>query len=209
MKLSRSFSPLVPAVLAFAGVLGLARAAEPATPEAQWADAVRTFASVLDGSGAKEELDKLLSDHSWVSPFARNRTESVAILPERLAGLRVVSARGCLSPSVTAATDLIADVQADASIDESVRRKLVPGEGHDTRVADATMSRWFTTALETQPGDPIALIAMYNAGTAASKGRPAVAPSMTLLLIRGEFAGNDNAPRISRVLYGTLEAAVR
>jgi hypothetical protein len=190
-------SPLLPATLAFATVMSLARAADPVPPEQQWQLAIQTFAHVLNGTADRDELDKLLSDHSWVSPFARNRTESVAVLPERLTGQRVVSARACLQPSVTSATDLVADIQADATIDESIRRKLVPPEGHDLRGADATMSRWFTVALEAQPGESSA------PGVAS---RP---PSLTLLLIRGEFAATDNAPRMSRVLYGSLESAVR
>ena len=199
----------LPASIAFVSVLSLARAAEPPSPQESWDEAVRTFAGVLGGSEEHEALDQLLSDHSWVAPFARNRTESVAVLPERLAGLRVVSARGCLQPSVTAASDLIADIRDDTAIAESIRRKLVPPEGQDLRHADSTMSRWFTTALDAQPGDPVALIALYDAGQANGAERPATPPSMTLLLIRGEFAGAAGQPRIGRVLYGTLEAAVR
>jgi hypothetical protein len=202
-------SPLLSASIAFVAALSLARAADPITPEQQWQEAIQTFAAVLNGSTDADELDKLLSDHSWVSPFARNRTESVAVLPERLAGLRVVSARSCLQPSVTSATDLIADIQANPNIDESIRKKLVPPEGTDLRGADSTMSRWFTVALEAQPGDPVALIAMYDAGQSNAPGVPSTPPSMTLLLIRGEFAATTNAPRMSRVLYGSLEAAVR
>lgn len=203
------FSPLLPGSLAFIAAFSLARAADPVTPEQQWQAAIQTFAAVLDGTAEATELNKLLSDHSWISPFARNRTESVAVLPERLAGLHVVSARGCLQPSVTSATDLIADIQANLAIDESIRKKLVPPEGLDLRGADSTMSRWFTVALEAQPGDPVALIAMYDAGQSNAQGLPSTPPSMTLLLIRGEFAASTGAPRMSRVLYGSLEAAVR
>jgi hypothetical protein len=203
MKLS-----LLPAAFAFVAVLGIARAAEPPTEEAQWGQALKTFVSVLDGSTDKEALDKLLSDHSWVAPFARNRTESVAVLPALLEGMRVVSARGCLQPSVASATDLVADIQSDPAIAESIRKRLVPADGEDLRHADSTMARWFSTALDAQPGDPVALIAMYDAGRPSAPGEPATPPSLMLLLVRGEVP-LGGTPRISRVLYGTLDAAVR
>lgn len=203
MKLS-----LLPAAFAFVAVLGIARAAEPPTEEVQWAEAVKTFVGVLNGSVDKDALDKLLSDHSWVAPFARNRTESVAVLPALLDGMRLVSARPCFQPSVGSATDLVTDIQADPTIDASIRKRLVPTDGEDLRHADSTMARWFSTALDAQPGDPVALIALYDAGRSAGAGEPASPPSLMLLLVRGEIP-QGGPPRISRVLYGTLDAAVR
>lgn len=198
----------LPSTLAFVAVLSVSRAAEPSTEERAWSAAVQTLAGVIDGSVERDSLDALLSDHSWVAPFARNRTESVGVLPELLRGMRVVSARGCLQPAVTSATDLIADISADVSIAESIRKKLVPTDPQQLRQADATMSRWFTVALEAQPGEPVAMIALYDEGQSDHAGAPRRPPSLTLLLVRGEFP-RGGQPRISRVLYGTLEAAVR
>ena len=198
----------LPPSLAFVAILSVARAAEPVADEARWKASLDAFVHVLEGTAEKDALDKLLSDHSWVAPFARNRTESVAVLPAMLDGMRVVSARACLQPSVTSATDLVADVIADPSIADAVRRKLVPADGRDLRQADATMARWFTLALDAQPGDPVALVAMYRDAEEAADGNAGKPASLMLLLVRGEFTPSGT-PRISRVLYGTLEAAVR
>ena len=194
--------------VAFVAVLGVSRAANPSPEELRWNSAVKTFVDVLSGSAEKSSLDKLLSDHSWVAPFARNRTESVSILPDLVGGMRVVSAHGYLQPSVTSATDLAADVAADAAVADVIRKRLAVPEGSDLGQANATMARWFSTALDAQPGDPVALLAFYDEGQTASPGVAATTPSLTLLLVRGEFAA-DGAPRISRVLYGSLDAAVR
>lgn len=203
MKLS---APLA-AACAFVAALGVCRAQPPAD-ETRWDAAVKTFVSVLSGEADRDALVKILSDHSWVAPFARNRTESVAVLPNLLGDMRVVSAHACLQPSVTSASDLVADIQADPTIDASIRERLVPADGKDLRAADATMARWFGLALDAQPGDPVALIALYDEGHPASASAPATPPSLTLLLVRGEIEA-DGSAKISRVLYGTLDAAVK
>ena len=200
--------PWLAPAFAFVAVLSIARAAEPPAEEAKWMTAVSSFAEVLEGKADREALDKLLSDHSWVAPFARNRTEAVGVLPQLMDGMRVVSARGCLQPAVTSATDLVTDISANVAIAEGIRKKLVPTDPQALRQADATMARWFSVALDAQPGEPVALIAMYDEGKLSADGLSRTSPAMTLLLIRGEFLA-DGSPRISRVLYGTLEAAVR
>lgn len=196
--------------LALLSVLGLARAAdEPGnatTDDARWSAAIDTFAGTLNGTIDRSELDKLVAPHSWVAPFARNRSEAVTVLPERLAGLTLVGAHGYLQPSISAASDVIADVSANAAIAPSVKKRIVPAEGTDPRVANATMARWFATALDAQPGDPVAIVVLYDPGQAV--GDVPATPQLVLVLARGEFDATGK-PTITRVLYGTLDAAVK
>lgn len=195
------------APLVFAGVLGWARAQDTAPSEMQrWDEVVQTFAATLRGELDRKSLEPLLTPHSWVAPFARNRSESVAVLPERLAGLAFVGAHSYLHPSISAATDLIADVEANATIDADIRARIIPKDRTNTQPADAIMARWFATALEAQPNDPIALISFYDAGQKTADG--VTKPTLVLVIVRGSFTAQGTCV-IDRALYGSLEAAVR
>lgn len=182
---------------------------KPVTPpplseaEARWTMNVQAVAGVLNGTLETFELRKAVAGHAWMAPFERNRSESALLISGRLPTRNVVSVRAYLHPSVTSASDLVADLSANGTIAESIRKQLVPPPGRDLRHADATMARWFASALDAQEGDPVALLALYEDGQLTR-----TPPQLHLILIRGEV-GLDGEPKVTRVLYGSLDSAAR
>ncbi len=185
-------------------VLATARASEPSQQEKVWETQVMTLVEVIAKQTDHHLLTDIVSPSAFIAPFDMNRTESFMVLPDRLMTTNVVSARAYMHPSVTAASDIVADLTANAMIDPQIMQKLVPQKSEDIHRADATMARWFETSLEAKAGEPIAVIVLYDDG----KEEPVRAPALTFVLIRGEIT-SAGQPRITRGLYGSMQSAVK
>lgn len=190
--------------LSIAALLGQAHASQPTEQETRWSQTLIALVKVIADDGDPEQLNALAAPSAFVAPFEMNRTESITLLPKRLTTTNVVSARAYIHPSVTAATDLVGDLTSAGTIDAETIRKITPPAPEDLKKADATMAHWFTSALEARPGDPVAVLVLYDDG----KGEKPHAPTLTFALVRGDFDAAGNA-RISRIVYGTMESAVK
>lgn len=199
MKVARVMS-----VLAMAVVLGSARASEPLPQERQWEAVVTSLVQLIVEQGDPKHLTPIAAPTAFAAPFDMNRTESFLLLPDRLVTTNVVSARAYFHPSVSCASDIVADLTSNGTIDQETMRKLVPQNEGDLRRADATMARWFEAALEVKSGDPIAAIVLYDDG----KGEPVRKPQLYFILLRGDLS-SAGQPRISRALYGSMESALK
>lgn len=190
--------------LSMIAVLGTARASEPSSEESRWNEALVTVVKVVAGTSEPQELAAIATPSAFIAPFDLNRTESVTLLRDRLPTRNVVSARAYIHPSVSSASDIVADLTSTGTIDPETIRRLTPEDPALLRKADATMARWFATALEAKAGDPVAVMVLYDDG----KGEPQRKPGLTFLLVRGTF-DNAGQPHISLILYGTMDAAVK
>lgn len=190
--------------LTIAALLGQAHASQPTEQETRWSQTLIALVKVIADGGDPEQLTALAAPSAFVAPFEMNRTESITLLPQRLKTVNVVSARAYFHPSVTSASDIVADLTNAGTIDAATLRKITPGSTEDLRKADATMAHWFTSALEAKPGDPVAVLVLYDDG----KGEKPQPPSLTFALVRGDFDAAGKA-RINRIVYGTMDAAVK
>jgi hypothetical protein len=200
---------IVPCIIFVATIL-LTRdgRSEPAEGRlAAWQTTLAQVREVLEGTRSADTVKPLMSEAAWIQPFDMNRTESATRMAELIPRQRVVSARAYLHPSVTAATEMIQDL-SNAGLDETLTRQVVLTEPAAVRVADQTMARWFSLVLEAQPEDPVACIVLYDDGAAdLQAGRSAKQPTLTFVLIRGTF--ESGAPRVSRIVFGSMDAAAR
>lgn len=208
--------------VAFLGTLGVARAdapapAEPVDPprpatgndEARWQRVVQVMSRVLDGSLPRADLATAVGDHAWIAPFARNRAESARLLADRVGTtMRLVSARSFIYPSTSAAADLIGDVEKSGNVTAAIARRLKPEEADEDllRRAESAMSRWLAGALDATPGTPVGVIALYDDGRRGND--VTTPPALWFVLVRGDFDVKGE-PSVSRVLYGTMDAALR
>ncbi|MFT3786555.1 MAG: hypothetical protein QM770_10360 [Tepidisphaeraceae bacterium] len=190
--------------------LTIARAAEAPAIEGEpaWTKTVDQFARSLAGEHDRDDLMKLFAKGATLRPFDRERTSSLDEMLGKLPGCTLVSAHAYLHPSVSAASDLIADARAlGDSLPQSIRDQILLDDTSALRTADATVARWFTIALEADAGDPVALIALYNDGAAdVAAGRVATNPRLYLLLVHGKTM-QDGSMKIDHVLYGDLRQA--
>ncbi len=191
-------------MFALLAILGTARAIGPSDEEVRWNQTLLAFVKAISETGDPQELAAVSTASAFIAPFDMNRTESISLLPDRLITHNVVSARAYIHPSVSAASDIIADLTAAGTIDADTLTRITPDDQVETRKADATMARWFASALEVKTGDPVAVVVLYDDG----KGESARKPGLTFLLVRGDY-DNAGLPHISRVLYGSMESAVK
>lgn len=192
--------------MAMLTAIGTTRASAPSVEEMRWSESVQTLAGVLAEVAERDRLASIAVPQAWIAPFDMNRTEALTVLPDRLPTTVVVSARAYLHPAVSAASDIVNDLTADGTIDASLLRKLVPNDPATLRQADATMARWFASALDASEGDPVAVLVLYDNG----KSQPTfeTEPKLTFILVRGEFDAS-RIPRVSRALYGPMQSAVK
>jgi hypothetical protein len=177
--------------------------------DARWGRIVQVIARVLDGSLGRPDFATAVSEAAWIAPFARNRAEAARLLPDRIpTNLRLISARASLFPSESAATDLVADLERNTLVPPSLLRKFKPDGADDAtlRHANETMSRWLSHVLEAAPGTPVGVIALYDDGRRGIG--PAEKPTLVFILVRGDF-DVSGVPHVSRILYGTMDAALR
>ena len=184
--------------------------------DARWTAAVRTVARTLDGSLPASAMNAIAWPYASIVPFGLNRAESFRLLPERLSTtMTVVSVRAHSTPAVSAASDLVADIEAGKLVPPSILKRLVPQGEEGTpearaevlRRADQTMARWLASALEANaPGTPIGVIVLYDDGTHGPA--PGGAPTLWFALVRG-FGDANGAVGVSRILYGPMSAATR
>jgi hypothetical protein len=181
-----------------------------ANPEsnASWSAVVESFRQVLAGEIASSNIDELVTSSAWMQSFDRSATASATNIVRALPRQQVVSARAYqLSDSMDAVRNLSEDLLA-ASVDESTRQQLVPPDEESLRRAERAFYDWIAISLDTHAGDPIACIVLYDSGVAdIAAGRSARAPSVSLMIARGETV--DNSVRISRILFGSIDDAAR
>ena len=185
-------------------IFSTASGSEPVDEEVRWNRAIETFVNVIAGEGDAGDLSTVSAPGAWIAPFDLNRTESLSLLPERLATKTVVSARAYIHPSVSSASDIVADLVAAGTIDAETLRRFTPEDPADLRRADATMARWFASALDARGGDPVAIVVLYDDGNA----EPIHTPAIHFVLVRGESDPANN-PRVVRVLYGPASSALK
>lgn len=184
--------------------------------DVRWTAAVKTVARTLDGSTPPAAMNAIAWPYASIVPFGRNRAESFRLLPERMStSMTVVSARAHSTPVVSAASDLVADLEAGKIVPASILKRLVPQGEEATpdaraevlRRADQTMARWLGSVLEANaPGTPVGVIVLYDDGT---KGpTPTGVPTLWFALIRG-FGDASGTIGVSRILYGPMSAATR
>jgi hypothetical protein len=200
---------IVPCIVFVAAIL-LTRdgRSEPAEDRlAGWHAAVAQIRQVMDGTLAADAIKPFVTESAWIQPFDMNRTESATRIADLIPRQRVVSARGYLHPSVTAATEMIQDLSG-AGLDETLARQVIITDPASLRIADQTMARWFSLMLEAQPEDPVACIVLYDDGAAdLQAGRSAKQPTLTFVLVRGTY--ESGTPRVSRIVFGPMDAAAR
>lgn len=192
----------IPALLVLA-LLGSVGAAGPTQEETRWNQTLLAMVRVIAEDRDPQELASIASSSAFIAPFDMNRTESISLLTQRLPTRNVVSARAYIHPSVSSASDIVADLTA-AGVDAETMRRLTPEDPAELRKADATMARWFASALEVSAGDPVAVLVLYDDG----KGEVPHKPGLTFMLVSGGFDA-AGLPHLSRVLYGSMESAVK
>lgn len=180
--------------------------------EARWSRAIETVARAIDGTQPTTAMAAYAWPYASIVPFGRNRAESFRLLPERMAtATTVVSARAYAMPAVSAASDLIADLEASNAVPPAILKRLVPPaddaspEAREAalRKANQTMARWLAISLEASaPGTPVGVIVCYDDG---SRGNP---PTLWFALVRGHVDATG-AVGVSRILYGPMSAATR
>lgn len=199
MKVSRWLTTLA-VVACFAST----NAAEPTPQERQWDAAVARLVEVISKQADIHSMSDMIAANASIAPFEFNRTESFNLLPDRLPAGRLVSVHSYIHPSVSCASDIVADLSSSGTIDTEIMHKLAPNNEADLRKADATVARWFETALEVKSGDPVAIMVLYDDG----KAEPAHAPQLSFVLIRGEEPSTGQV-RFVRALYGPMQSALK
>jgi hypothetical protein len=119
-------------------------------------------------------------------------------------------------PAVSAASDLIADLEASEVIAPAILSRLVPPTIPDQppevrtaalRRADQTMARWLATALDAAaPGTAVGVVALYDDGTRVNAA--SAMPQLWFVLVRGHADASDTVG-IARILYGPMDAALK
>lgn len=203
------FSRLVLVLMALASILTVAQAQAPTSGdiESRWTRLTADLARGIEGDLDRTSFDGLFDDSSTMQAFDRDRVELAKLIASRMPGRTLVSARAYLHPSVSGASDLVEDALKFGELPDAIARDIIIDDPSQLRSADATVARWFTVALEADAGDPVAMLAFYDEGTAdVAAGRPATSPKLYLVLARGKVMP-DGSVRVAKLLYGDLRQA--
>lgn len=196
-------------LIAFASVLAPAQAQAPTSVdvESRWSRAVIDLAQGIAGELDRDAFDKLFADNATMQAFDRDRVELANMVGDRMTARALVSARSYLHPSVSAASDLVADALKFGALPDAIARDVILDDPAQLRAADATVARWFSVALEAESGDPVAMLAFLDDGAAdVAAGRSASTPKLYLVIVRGKVMP-DGSVRVARLLYGDLRQA--
>jgi hypothetical protein len=174
-----------------------------------WSQTADQFAAGFSGQHPPEFLQDMLDPSASIQAFDRDRVESARVISSRIAARQVVSVRSYIHPSVSAASDLIEDLKKLDNLPPNLAEQLILNDPHALRQADATMARWFSIVLDAEAGEPVALIALLDDGSAdIAAGRVARDPRLILMLVKGTLA-EGRQPRITRIVYGDTDQATK
>jgi hypothetical protein len=122
-------------------------------------------------------------------------------LLEQIPTKRTVAILIGTDPAVSLASDLWSEIQDDDSIPKDIRDQFSYPPG-DERRANTIAARWLAAETGASPGDPVAMIVLFDDGTAdLEAGRTGREPVAHVILLRGERINEDDI-RISRIVHG-------
>ncbi len=168
---------------------------------AVWRDTVEVLARSITREIPGDALAVRLLPSASSRRFGETTVVPADRLLEQIPTMRAVAILIGADPAVSLASDLWSEIQNDDSIPQEIRDQFSYAPG-DERRANSVAARWLAAETGTSPGDPVAMIVLFDDGTAdLDAGRNGREPVAHLVLLRGERI-NDDDIRISRIVHG-------
>lgn len=168
---------------------------------AVWRDSVDVLARAVSREISPGALVEKLLPSASIRRFGESTVVSADRLLEQIPTKRTVAILIGTDPAVSLASDLWSEIQDDDSIPKDIRDQFSYPPG-DERRANTIAARWLAAETGASPGDPVAMIVLFDDGTAdLEAGRTGREPVAHVILLRGERINEDEI-RISRIVHG-------
>jgi precorrin isomerase len=163
-----------------------------------WTQTVEQFAQALAQSDPAA-LVALLADNASVQAFDAKTADAVRLL-SRTQGAAIISARAYVHAPSRMATDIVESFAQAQQVPDEVKRYMTPRNETQMAKANDAAAKWLTATLAANPGDPVGVVVLWSAPTAALGVVESVRPEIIFVLVKGGMAGGS--PRIEAIAFG-------
>jgi inactivated superfamily I helicase len=163
-----------------------------------WTQTVQQFAQALAQSDPAA-LVPLLVDNASVQAFDA-KTADAARLLSRTHGAAIISAHAYVHAPSRMATDIVESFAQAQQVPDELKRYMTPQNEAQMAKANTAAAKWLTQTLAAKPGDPVGVVVLWSAPTAALGLVESARPEIIFVLLKGGMAGGG--PRIEAIAFG-------